>query len=65
MKKLFITYGLVVGFFLVAKITGLVAWCWIWVLSPLWIPVVLLFILFLAIYIIYGNDIDSLDEYRE
>jgi hypothetical protein len=27
--------------FLVLKLTGLVDWSWLWVLSPLWIPIAL------------------------
>jgi CHASE2 domain-containing sensor protein len=26
----------------VAKLTGLIAWSWVWVLAPLWLPYVLL-----------------------
>ena len=32
--------------FIVLKLTGYIAWSWLWVLSPFWIPVVLLFVLF-------------------
>lgn len=27
--------------FLVLKLTGLIDWSWLWVLSPLWIPIAL------------------------
>jgi hypothetical protein len=33
--------GLLFLVFLVLKLTGIVAWSWLWVLAPLWIPVVL------------------------
>jgi len=25
--------------FVVLKLTGIIAWSWIWVLSPIWIPI--------------------------
>ena len=35
--------------FLVLKLTGLIAWSWWWVFSPLWIPLfIVLIIVFLA-----------------
>ncbi len=42
--------------FIVLKLTGVIAWSWLWVLSPLWIPaafvlaVVVLWLVFVAIY---------------
>lgn len=35
--------GLLTVAFVVLKLTGVIAWSWWWVLSPLWIPVVVLF----------------------
>lgn len=35
--------------FIALKLTGVVAWSWMWVLAPLWIPwLVILIILFIA-----------------
>lgn len=48
--------GLLAIAFIVLKLTGVIAWSWLWVLSPLWIPaafilaVVVLWIVFVAIY---------------
>ena len=39
--------------FMVLKLTGYIDWSWWWILSPLWIPVVL--ILLLALFIA-GDD---------
>ena len=34
------------------KLTGFIAWSWLWVLSPLWIPFAgALFFLFLAVFL--------------
>ena len=35
--------------FLVLKLTGGVGWSWLWVLSPLWIPLALLGLIYLAL----------------
>ncbi len=40
--------------FIVLKLTGLIDWSWIWVLSPVWI-VGLLFITVFAIILIVGR----------
>lgn len=41
--------GLLTIVFVVLKLTGYIAWPWVWVLSPLWISVAL----YLAILVIY------------
>ena len=41
--------------FLVLKLTNLIAWSWLWVLSPLWIPISLLAILLLIAVAIFGK----------
>ena len=38
--------------FVVLKLTKLIAWSWIWVLSPLWIGLILTFL----IDLIFGED---------
>ena len=44
--------GLLTIVFIVLKLTGTIAWSWWWVLSPLWIPTVLLIAIFLAIFLV-------------
>jgi hypothetical protein len=39
--------GLLTVAFIVLKLTGTIAWSWWWVLSPLWIPIVILICVFL------------------
>lgn len=39
--------------FIVLKLTGVINWSWIWVLSPIWIPLVI-FILF-AIFLLVAS----------
>lgn len=43
--------------FIVLKLTGLINWSWIWVLSPLWISVCLCVILLLVFS--FSNYLDS------
>lgn len=35
-------FGLLAIVFIVLKLTGYIAWSWWWVLSPLWLPLVVL-----------------------
>ncbi len=37
--------------FIALKLTGYIDWSWWWVLSPIWIPVIIL----LVIYLIWGK----------
>lgn len=34
--------GLLTIAFIVLKLTGVISWSWIWVLAPIWIPVVII-----------------------
>lgn len=44
--------GLLTIVFIVLKLTDIIAWSWIWVLSPIWIPIaILLVILLLAVFL--------------
>jgi uncharacterized protein (DUF983 family) len=36
--------------FIGLKLTGVIAWSWVWVLSPLWIPLVILALMFAVIF---------------
>lgn len=33
--------------FITLKLTGVISWSWLWVLSPIWIPFALIIIIFL------------------
>ncbi len=49
--------GLLTILFIALKLTGVVAWSWLWVLSPIWIPVaIFLAFLIIAIMIIVIKD---------
>ena len=44
--------GLLTIAFIVLKLCGVINWSWIWVLSPIWITVVLIFVIvFIALVI--------------
>ena len=38
--------------FLGLKLTGVITWDWVWVFSPIWIPIILVSMLIIAIYIL-------------
>lgn len=42
--------GLLTIVFIALKLTDTIDWSWIWVLSPLWLPVVLVVALFAIVY---------------
>lgn len=45
--------GLLTLLFIGLKLTGYIAWSWVWVLAPIWIPfiIALVMVLFLGIYL--------------
>lgn len=44
--------GLLTIVFIVLKLTDVIQWSWLWVLSPLWISLALSILLFLTVLII-------------
>ena len=44
--------GLLTIVFIVLKLTKVINWSWLWVLSPLWIPVALAVLIFIFVVII-------------
>jgi hypothetical protein len=46
--------GALAVLFIALKLTGVIAWPWVWVLSPIWIPVLLALIVILAA-VIFGD----------
>lgn len=45
--------GLLAVLFIGLKLGGVIDWTWLWVLSPLWIPIVVILI-FAALYLAFG-----------
>lgn len=44
--------------FIALKLLGVIAWSWLWVLSPLWIPSVLVLVaavIILVVYVLVGK----------
>jgi hypothetical protein len=41
--------GVLIIVFIVLKLVNVISWSWIWVLSPIWITVVLFFVILFAI----------------
>ena len=49
--------GLLTIAFIVLKLLGVITWSWVWVLSPIWITLVLVLIaVFFAIIFTVGNN---------
>jgi len=44
--------GLLAIVFITLKLTGYIAWSWLWVLSPLWIPLALVVTILLLVTIV-------------
>lgn len=36
--------------FLILKLTGVIAWSWLWVTSPLWITAILVFVILIVAF---------------
>lgn len=45
--------GLLTIVFIVLKLTGVIAWSWVWVLAPLWIDLILVVIAVIACLVHY------------
>ena len=43
--------------FIVLKLCGVITWSWLWVLSPLWIPIVLLLAILLIVGVIVWQNV--------
>lgn len=39
--------------FIVLKLTGVINWSWVWVLSPLWMSAIIILLLVIILHIIY------------
>ena len=46
--------GLLLVAFIVLKLTGYIDWSWWWVVSPIWIPVVLVLIIMVVMFVIFA-----------
>lgn len=44
--------GLLTIVFIVLKLTGVISWSWLWVLSPIWISLVIAMIMIVAVAIV-------------
>lgn len=39
--------------FITLKLTGYIAWSWLWVLAPIWIPISIILIVFVIVGMLY------------
>ena len=59
--------GLLTLLFIGLKLTGHIAWSWIWVLAPLWIPISIALLLLSAVILLVALgkiDIDKTLKYK-
>lgn len=40
--------------FIVLKLTGVIAWSWLWVLAPFWIPIAIVLVVLVVLGLIAG-----------
>jgi len=48
--------GLLTILFITLKLTKVISWTWVWVLSPLWISTILSIVVILVIYCIINKN---------
>ena len=48
--------GLLAIVFIVLKLCGVIAWSWVWVLAPIWIPIAFSVIILMIIWILCFKD---------
>lgn len=46
--------GLLAVLFIGLKLTGVIAWSWLWVLAPLWIPTAVVLVILVVLLIFIG-----------
>lgn len=44
--------GLLTLIFITLKLTGFIAWGWLWVLAPLWLPIIVLLPIFFIVFFV-------------
>lgn len=44
--------GLLALIFITLKLCGIIDWSWIWILAPIWMPLVFIFTLFFVIILV-------------
>ena len=42
-------FGLLAIVFIVLKLLGIIQWSWVWVLSPIWIPLIIVIIILIIL----------------
>jgi hypothetical protein len=46
-------FGLLTILFIGLKLTGYIDWSWVWVLAPIWIPLVITLVILLVVGVLY------------
>ena len=47
--------GLLALIFIVLKLTNVINWSWLWVLSPIWLPILLVILFYIFIAYIFNK----------
>lgn len=45
--------GLLTLVFIVLKLCKVISWSWVWVLSPIWISIILMIIILIIVYLLF------------
>lgn len=57
--------GVLLIVFIILKLVGVINWSWLWVLSPLWISLILLIIVVVACAIFVAHEEDKFVKRRK
>jgi len=47
------------------KVSGVIAWSWLWVLLPLWLPPIIAILSAIALFIVLKGDTEKMDKITE
>lgn len=56
-------FGLLTILFIGLKLTGYVNWSWVWVLSPIWLPSVIVIVVF-VLFLVFRLLKDAIEKKR-
>lgn len=56
-------FGLLTILFIGLKLTGYVNWSWVWVLSPIWLPSVIVIVVF-VLFLVFRLVKDTIEKKR-
>lgn len=58
-------FGLLTVLFIGLKLTGYVTWSWLWVLSPLWLPLTVVLGVILLVWVLASIGLGLIDLFKK